>query len=339
MPPAVSINLCCYNGEEYLEETLESIFAQTHKDWELVIINDGSIDSTDKIIKKYTSQDQPIVYHYQKNAGLGAARNKALELSSGSNIAFIDQDDLWLPTKLEKQAAALYQHPEIDFVYANYFNLKNKQLAVALRGKQPQGDVFENFLSKYPVGLLTVMLRKKALDELDQIFDDNLMLLEEYDVFMRLLYKSRAVYLGDPLAVYRIHPDMTSIKRMKSYPDEWTYLINKFKRVFPLFESNYKKGFHFLKAQIAICQAKIEMMQNDNKSARYYLHPYKLISLSFFLLYLETYFSSNVWNRLIRMKNKFRLTSSYQSLSVQEVRHIIAGRSSVLCKKGKASKR
>ncbi len=103
MPPKVSINLCCYNGEKYLEETLQSIFLQKYKNWELVVVNDGSTDSTERIIRRHEAAGLPIVYHYQKNAGLGSARNKALQLSSGSYIALIDQDDIWLPEKPEKQ--------------------------------------------------------------------------------------------------------------------------------------------------------------------------------------------------------------------------------------------
>src|SRR5207249_8047170 len=106
VPPKVSINLCCYNGEQFLEETLQSIFLQTYKEWELVVVNDGSTDSTERIIKSYTAAGKPIVYHYQENAGLGSARNKALQLSSGRYSALIDHDDTWLSEELENQVRA-----------------------------------------------------------------------------------------------------------------------------------------------------------------------------------------------------------------------------------------
>ena len=121
MNPKVSINLCCYNSEKYLRETLDSIVKQTYKDWELIIINDGSSDSTEAIIYEYIKQGYPIAYHYQRNKGLAFSRNKALELSQGKYVAFIDHDDLWLPDKLEKQASILEKRPEIDFLYGNYF--------------------------------------------------------------------------------------------------------------------------------------------------------------------------------------------------------------------------
>ncbi|MEO8035126.1 MAG: glycosyltransferase family A protein [Acidobacteriota bacterium] len=97
MPPLVSVNLCCYNSERFLEETLQSIFTQTFADWELVVINDGSEDSTDAIIRRHQESGRRIVYHPQANAGLGASRNKAIELSQGKYIALICGDDAWYP--------------------------------------------------------------------------------------------------------------------------------------------------------------------------------------------------------------------------------------------------
>ncbi len=128
--PKVSINLCCYNSEKNLRETLESIVKQTYKDWELIIINDGSSDSTESIIYEYVNQGFPITYHYQENKGLGYSRNEALSRSQGEYIAFIDHDDIWVAGKLNRQVAFLDQNPEVDFLYSNFFMLdegKNKQ--------------------------------------------------------------------------------------------------------------------------------------------------------------------------------------------------------------------
>ncbi len=213
MAPIVSINLCCYNSEEFLEETLQSIFAQTYKDWELIIINDGSTDSTESIIKEYISQGYPIVYHWQENHGLGYFRNEALKRSRGQYIAFIDHDDLWLPGKLEKQLRYLHTHPEYGFLYSNAYVMQdgNRRLVYSMRATMPQGSVFRTFLTRYPVNLQTVVIRKILLDGLDYWFDENLDLSEEYDFFLRLLYKTLAGYHKEPLAVYRLHSNMSTV--------------------------------------------------------------------------------------------------------------------------------
>ena len=120
--PTVSINLCCYNGEKYLREALDSIINQTYKDWELVIINDGSKDSTESIIYEYIKQGYPIVYHYQENHGLGYSRNEALKRSHGEYVAFIDHDDVWMPEKLEKQIPLFYKNPKMAIWNSPRFN-------------------------------------------------------------------------------------------------------------------------------------------------------------------------------------------------------------------------
>ena len=103
MTPLVSINLCCYNGARHLRETLDSIIAQTFKDWELVFINDGSTDATGSIIEDYIRRGHPIIYRSRENRGLGYSRNEAIRCSQGQYLAFVDADDLWMPEKLEKQ--------------------------------------------------------------------------------------------------------------------------------------------------------------------------------------------------------------------------------------------
>lgn len=296
MQPIVSINLCCYNSERFLRETLKSVAAQTYKAWELVVINDGSMDATESIIKDFMREGYPVTYHHQSNKGLGASRNRALELSKGEYIAFLDHDDVWFPEKLKKQVSVLDQRSEIDFVYTNFYNMKNDRLSLELQGRQPEGFVFDRFLCHYPVGLLTVIARKKAIDNLDHPFDRNLKLLEELDLFMRLLYRSQAAYLPEPLAMYRIHSTMSSKILMTQYPVEWAYLLEKFRRIIPQFEQKYPAGVNRICARGAFCRAKVRMMENDATSARKFLGPYKWIDSDFFSFYLMTFFPIKVWD-------------------------------------------
>ena len=100
----VSVITPVYNVERYIDKTLESVFAQTYKDIEIVLVDDCSKDKSAQIIAKYKETHPEIVYFLQpKNMGAGAARNKALELASGQYVAFLDGDDFWLPEKTEKQ--------------------------------------------------------------------------------------------------------------------------------------------------------------------------------------------------------------------------------------------
>ena len=105
------IMLCCYNSEKYLSETIESIIGQSYQNWEIIAINDGSSDSTEKIIFSYIEKGVPIKYYYQDNKGFASARNQAIELSTNDWIAIIDHDDICLPHRLEHHNRQIKSHP------------------------------------------------------------------------------------------------------------------------------------------------------------------------------------------------------------------------------------
>jgi glycosyltransferase involved in cell wall biosynthesis len=208
VPPTVSVNLCCYNGEKYLEEALQSVLLQTYKDWELVMVNDGSTDSTERIIKSHMAAGKPIVYHYQENAGLGSARKKALQLSSGSYIALIDQDDIWLPEKLEKQIRAFEVDQSLGLVYSDsyFIDEDGKELGTAFkRSPPPAGDPFLGLLThRNFMPCLTVLVRREAAQDV-RGFNETLKYVEDYDLFLRIALKYKVSCIPEPLAKYRIH--------------------------------------------------------------------------------------------------------------------------------------
>ena len=114
----VSVITPIYNADKYLESTLESVFNQTYKNLEIVLVDDCSTDTSKAIIEKFMCKHSEIIYYCQpKNMGAGAARNKALELATGQYVAFLDSDDLWLPEKTEKQIQ-LMKKKNSPFSYA-----------------------------------------------------------------------------------------------------------------------------------------------------------------------------------------------------------------------------
>lgn len=209
--PLVSVNLCCYNSEKFLEETLQSVFAQTFTDWELVIINDGSKDSTDAIIRRHIAEGRNIVYHPQPNAGLGASRNKAIELSSGKYIALIDHDDVWEPRKLELMVPR-FERDEVALVYSNaeIVNAANERIG-SYAGAMHRGRVLpELFLNDF-IACSTVMMRRSAVDASGS-FRRDLHIAEEYELFLRLAAKYEFDYVDQPLMRWRLHENNASLK-------------------------------------------------------------------------------------------------------------------------------
>lgn len=118
----VSVIVPLYNAEKYIEETMESILNQTYKNIEIVIVDDGSKDQSSSIVKnlkkKYPEQ---IKYILQENQGVSVARNTGIENASGEYISFLDSDDLWHPTKIEKQITSM-QKSNMNACYCGYMN-------------------------------------------------------------------------------------------------------------------------------------------------------------------------------------------------------------------------
>ncbi|MDF4756482.1 glycosyltransferase family A protein, partial [Vibrio parahaemolyticus] len=118
----VSVIVPLYNAEKYIEETMESILNQTYKNIEIVIVDDGSKDQSSSIVKnlkkKYPEQ---IKYILQENQGVSVARNTGIENASGEYISFLDSDDLWHPTKIEKQIESMHKN-NMNACYCGYMN-------------------------------------------------------------------------------------------------------------------------------------------------------------------------------------------------------------------------
>lgn len=304
--PLVSIVMNCFNGERYLREAIDSIFAQTYGNWEIVFFDNASTDSSEAIAKSYGEK-----LHYfrsEQTMSLGAARNAAIGNTHGELIAFLDTDDRWLPDKLAWQVMLFRDHPQIDFVYSNYYILQSStgRTELGLRRPQPEGDVFGAFLRHYPVNLQTVVVRASALHNLNGLFDPALEVSEEYDFFMRLLYVAKARYLNHPTAVYRVHSNMSSIRNIDKYPVEIGYILGKLRSMAPDLDKQYPHEIAYLEAKIGYWYAVAYMHKGDPKRAQESLKPYIGISPVFFVLYLSTYSPPAIWSLLQRLRGIVR---------------------------------
>lgn len=287
MPPRVSVNVCCYNAQRYLEPTLHSIFAQTFTDWELVIVNDGSTDGTDAIISRHIEAGWPIVYHAQPNAGLSASRNEALRRSRGVLVAFLDHDDLWEPTKLEKQVPLFDRAPRVGVVYADCVNFSDDGFSYRQFERHPprRGTVFGALLRDYFPNLQTVVVRRAALDDLPQWFDTRLRLVEEADLFMRLAQRWEFDYVDEPLARWRLHAASSSHEHRERFPDEMEILLENQLRD-PAVERAYADDIETFRLQILRLRARILWEQGRGSQAARLLAGSRFSSAAAFRDYL-----------------------------------------------------
>ncbi|UCE36777.1 MAG: glycosyltransferase [Thermoplasmata archaeon] len=198
----VSICIPTYNRKDYLKETLESILAQTYKDYEIVIVDDGSTDGTKDMIEKLRT---PITYHWQPNAGEPAARNKLLELAKGEFITFIDSDDLLFPYAIEQLLETLYKHGPDVIVYGTYIRIdeKGNQLK-RKKGRLPSGNITAELFDRICVHSCGTMCKKKILPQAGG-FDVSLHVCSPYVLWLKLSLKHRFVPVEKPVFKRRRH--------------------------------------------------------------------------------------------------------------------------------------
>ena len=210
--PVVSIIMNCYNGAKYLRQALDSVVAQTYRNWELIFWDNQSTDRSAEILKSYgelrfryfcASQHTPVLFE---------ARNYALEQAQGKLIAFLDVDDWWTPEKLEKQVP-LFDDPEVGIVCGDcwYVNEINNTEKVWINRSVPTGRVLNDLLSSSFVGLLTLMVRRSAVDQLEYAYDPRYHIKGDFDLIIRLAVNWKLDFVSQPVAFYRWHGNNESI--------------------------------------------------------------------------------------------------------------------------------
>lgn len=209
--PKVSVIMNCLNCEKHLREAIDSVYAQTYPNWEIIFWDNSSTDSSAEIAKRYDDKLQ--YFRGDKTVPLGNARNLAVEKARGEYIAFLDCDDMWLPEKLEKQIKVLNSNNEVGLVYSDSYILRNgkKDKRTYFEDCSPhKGLVFEKLLllseSSNFIPQLTVIIKRKTFEEIGY-FKKEFKIGLDLELFLRVAEKYELDYIDEPLTIYRIHQD------------------------------------------------------------------------------------------------------------------------------------
>ena len=212
--PLVSVIMNCYNGEKYLTESLNSLLRQNYSNWELIFWDNLSTDNSKKIFKSFN--DKRFKYFLaDKHTVLYEARNLAIKKTSGDYIAFLDTDDIWSKDKLSSQIK-LFSDKKIGLVYGNYWRYNpisffNKK-KLANKNKLPKGKITDYLLREYFIGMLTVVIRKKLIEDKESVFNTKFDMLSDMDFILRFSKKHDFECVNNPIATYRIHKDQLQNK-------------------------------------------------------------------------------------------------------------------------------
>jgi len=227
MPNIVfSIIINCKNSEEYLEISIQSVLNQSYKNFELIIVDNNSIDKT-KVISESFDDKRLRYFNTKKNLNLGEARNFGIEKAKGKYIGFLDSDDYWNKNKLEKTLNQ-FNNENVVFVYSNvnYFNdISNSKL---YSNEFPfSKNIYNDLLKNYNLCISSCIINSLYLSQLTHLFDKNLEVCEDFDFFIRLSSMGNVNYINDVLVNYRIHSNnLTKTKRFLFF-EEKNLIIKK----------------------------------------------------------------------------------------------------------------
>ncbi|MCY7376317.1 MAG: glycosyltransferase family 2 protein [Pyrinomonadaceae bacterium] len=254
--PKVSIITPAYNIAKYIAETLDSVFAQTFQNYEIIVVNDGSPDTVEfeRVLEPYLNK---IIYLKQPNKGAGFARNVAIEHARGDLLAFLDGDDVWLPDFLVSQVEFLEKkHLEMAYCDALIFGEPLFEKRTFMQGAPSNGAVTTvNLLSAKCSVITSGTVLKKSLLEKFGLFDAAVARVEDFDLWFRLAKNgARIGYQREVLLKYRVRPDNlsgTNVERAERSVRAMSVVYEKYN----LDEAELKVW----KRRTALCEAAVEL--------------------------------------------------------------------------------
>jgi glycosyltransferase involved in cell wall biosynthesis len=259
--PSVSVIIPSYNTATFITETLDSVFAQTFKDYEVIVVNDGSPDTPrlEIVLEPYLSR---IVYLKQENQGPAGARNTGIRHAQGIFLAFLDSDDMWLPNFLAEQMKIFRSDPSLDLVYADTFFFRESPLIgtfVTRRSSLKGAVTFENILTvKCQVQTSCTVVRKAAVMDAG-LFDERFCGAEDYDLWVRIAkHGGRMMRQNKVLGLYRVHSASLSANSERMI-EEWLRVLRNFHQVLEL----TPKTQRLLDTTVRRAQAHLELAKGN----------------------------------------------------------------------------
>lgn len=268
--PKISIIIPAYNAITYLPKTMATVLSQTFADFEAIVINDGSSDETEQWVSQIV--DPRVKLISQKNQGLAVARNTGIKNSTGEYIAFLDADDLWKPTKLEKQVEILERNPQVGLVYTwvTYIDEKGQSTGRVVR-PHAEGYVSEKLVERNLVECGSVaMIRSSCLATVG-LFDENLSSFnigEDWDMWLRIAAEYPFKVIKEPLVYYRQRLSSAS-RNWETVEQSFCLVIEKtFTSTLP--DLLYLKGRSYGCAYFCLAWKALQSRDRDYQKAAYF---------------------------------------------------------------------
>ena len=309
-----SVIIPLYNKAPYVAKAIESVLGQTYRDFEVIVIDDGSTDQSLEVAKTFENKSITIIS--QPNSGVSTARNNGVKIAKYPYICFLDADDWWHPTFLEEMKRLITDFPDAGIYGSGYYIVKNGQERIAPIGV-PQG--FERGIIDYcevyaktlcmPLTSISVAIPKHIFDE-EEGFKSKLKLGEDFDLWIRIILKHKAILVNKPLAYYNqdVEVNNRAIGSRFYKPEEHMLFSN-------YGDFMHNEGFRFLFERLALYGLLSYYLNDVNKLEVYQIlseinwnkHEHK------YLLYYKKFprWAVKVWFRIIKklsiIKNRIKI--------------------------------
>ncbi|MGC8603711.1 MAG: glycosyltransferase family 2 protein [Desulfomonilaceae bacterium] len=222
MNPFVSVIIPTFNRLELLKQTVESVRNQTFKEYEVVVVNDGSDDGT----AAWLGQQNDLIVINQENSGIAASRNKGIKTSKGEWLAFLDHDDIWGPDKLQTQVDFIKSNPEVGMVAVKHVRLGTR-IQQNRPGKWMKGDLFVKVFSESFIHTSSVMIKRGVLEKVGG-FPTKYRFADEFDVWLKISQKYQIAFFDGPLVFIRFYESNTSHNRIGVRTDTYDILMSNY---------------------------------------------------------------------------------------------------------------
>ena len=207
---SVSVIIPTYNRARLLPRCLDSVISQELKPLEIIVVDDGSTDSTRDLVRR----DYPgVKLITQDNKGVSAARNAGIGAAAGDWLAFLDSDDAWLPGKLRRQTHSVRETPDINIVHTDEIWIRNGvRVNPHLKHRKHGGSIFKHCLPLCVISPSSVMIHRRVFDRAG-LFDETLPVCEDYDMWLRICSRMPVAFVNERLITkYGGHPDQLSVR-------------------------------------------------------------------------------------------------------------------------------
>ncbi len=292
--PLVSIVIATYNRANLIKRAINSILNQTYVNYEIIVVDDGSIDNTKEVVESFNKHKIRYIKH-KNNKGASAARNTGIKCSKGDFIAFQDSDDEWLPEKLEKEMKVFEKsNTHVGVVYTGIWYIKNdkKKYVPYPQIKNKEGNIHYELLKGNFVSVLSV-IRKVCFEKVG-LFDENLPNLEDWELYIRISKYFCFKYVDEPLAIAYCSSDSESVN--------YSNLVKSSELILEKHHDYFNKNKEILAVNHANIGLYAFLSGEEKKSRKYLLNAikYNPLKLKYSLAFILTFFGKKSYNIFLK---------------------------------------